>query len=416
MQEQEIIPHLFRTEFSKISSVLARAFGIDHLETAEDIASETFLAALETWPYRGIPPNPSAWLYTVAKNKARNYLNRHQLFSQKIKPALVSAANQSVEIDLSEENIADSQLQMLFTLCHPAISPESQIGLSLRILCGFGIDEIATAFLASKDTIVKRLQRAKEKLREESIRIEMPSAAAMEKRLDAVLATLYLLFSEGYYSEDSEDTIRQELCTEAMRLALLLINNKHTNQPRVNALYALMCFQASRFPARKNNQGDMILYEEQDESLWDQELVAKGAYYLNLASIGTSYSKYHLEASIAWWYTQKEDSPEKWEQVLHLYELLLQLEHSPIAAMNRVYAISKLRGKLAAIEEAQSINLPPNHFYFTLMGELYSTINDSKAVDYFQKAIALAKTASDRKIIECKMNRVRLPLSNGSGT
>ncbi len=213
MTEPDLLPHLFRTEFRKITSVLGKFFGIDHIEVAEDIASETFLTAMETWTFRGIPGNPTAWLYAVAKNKAKNYAVRDHLFKEKISKRLKSSSTEAyeIEIDLSEQNITDSQLQMLFALCHPSISAEAQIGLSLRILCGFGIDEIATAFLTNRETINKRLFRAKEKLRAGKVRIEFPDKEEINKRLDTVLTTLYLLFNEGYYSESQDSVVREEL-------------------------------------------------------------------------------------------------------------------------------------------------------------------------------------------------------------
>jgi len=403
MHQKELIPHLFRTEFSKISSVLSRLFGIEHIEIAEDIASDTFLSALETWTYKGIPENPTAWLYTVAKNKTRNYLHRNKIFSEKVLPQLNPETITSFEVDLSEKNISDSMLQMLFTLCHPSIPPEAQIGLSLRILCGFGIDEIATAFLTSKDVINKRLYRAKEKLRDENIQIAFPSPAEIDKRLDTVLTTLYLLFSEGYYSEDKEEVIREELCREAMRLTLLLAEHEQTDQPKVNALYALMCFHSSRFAARKNSNGEIILYEDQDESLWDQELITKGAYYLHKASAGKIVSKYHLEATIAYWHTVKSDSREKWENILQLYNRLLQIEYSPVIALNRTFALSKANGKEEAIIEAEKLKLTDSHFYFVLLGELYKGMDDTKARDCFHKALALAKTVTDKQTIQKKL-------------
>jgi len=406
MYEQELIPHLFRTEFSKISSVLTKLFGIEHLEIAEDIASETFLAALETWPYQGIPAHPTAWLYTVAKNKTKNYLHRNKVFSEKIIPGIQTDSIENFELDFSEINMTDSVLQMLFTLCHPAIPAEAQIGMSLRILCGFGIDEIATAFLTNKDTINKRLFRAKQKLREEKIQISLPSSTEIDKRLDAVLATLYLLFSEGYYSENKEEVIREELCREAMRLTFLLIENEQTNQPKVNALYALMCFHSSRLPARKNSSGEIILYEQQDETLWDQELISKGAYYLHNASQGVSLSKYHIEAAIAYWHTLKADTKEKWENILHLYNQLLQIEYSPVAALNRTYALSKANGKEEAIREAEKLNLMDNHFYWVLLGELYTGIDEGKAREFFNKAISLAKTVSEKQTILKRLDQI----------
>ena len=405
MQQQELIPHLFRSEFRKITAVLAKTIGIEHIEMAEDIASETFLSALEIWTYKGIPENPTAWLYTVAKNKARNYINRKQLFSKKITADLkqVSPLITDIEIDLSEKNSTDSQLQMLFAICHPAISTEAQIGLSLRILCGFGIDEIATAFLTNKETINKRLFRAREKLRTEKVTIEVPSETEMNKRLETVLTTLYLVFSEGYYSESNDKVLRKDFCFEAMRLTNLLIENEATNKPEVNALMALMCFHSSRFEARQNANEEMILYDEQDENLWDQQLIAKGAYFLNRASQGNTISKYHLEANIAYWHTIKADTKEKWENILQLFNKLLQIEYSPIAALNRTYALSKANGKAAAITEAEKLNLTGNHFYYTLLGELYKDIDNNKSKQHFEKAFSLAKTQTDRNTIQKKI-------------
>ncbi len=415
MQQQELIPHLFRTEYSKITAVLCKLFGIDHIETAEDIASETFLAAAEIWPYKGIPENPVAWLYTVAKNKTKNKLAREQLFLKKIAKELSAGLSHhsDPEIDLSEQHISDSQLQMLFAICHPAIPVEAQIGLGLRILCGFGIDEIATAFLSNRETINKRLTRAREKLRSEKVAIEFPGAAEINKRLQTVLKTLYLLFSEGYYSETSDSILREDLCKEAMRLTLMLISNEKTNQPAVNALMALMCFHASRFAARISPQGQMILYNEQDDSLWDKDLIARGVFYAKEAAQGNALSTYHLEASIAYWHTIKEDSKEKWESILQLYNQLLQLQYSPVAALNRTYALAKVYGKEKAIIEAEKLQLTNNQYYFTLLGELYTAIDNQKAKEYLLKATALAKTSADKLAIQKKLICSNLFLPNG---
>jgi RNA polymerase sigma factor (sigma-70 family) len=404
--QQELIPHLFRTEFSKIAAVLVKHLGIGHLEAAEDITSETFLSALETWSYKGIPENPTAWLYVVAKNKAKNYLSREKVFLKKIVPEIKQAdgLEPEIDIDLSEKNISDSQLQMLFAICHPSIPPESQTGLALRILCGFGIDEIANAFLTNKETVNKRLYRAREKLRTENIPIEFPGKAELPARLDAVLMTLYLLFNEGYYSESHDVILREDLCFDAMRLVKLLIDHEPTNLPNVNALLSLMCFHASRFAARKNEKGEIILYEDQDESLWNRELITRGAYFLHLASTGNKLSRYHLEANIAYWHTIKEDTSDKWENILQLYNHLLVLEYSPVAALNRTFVLSKVKGKETAIEEAEKLKLTDNHYYFTLLGELYTGIDHKKAKENFEKAIALAKTNSDRQAIQKRLS------------
>ncbi|AYL98837.1 RNA polymerase sigma factor [Mucilaginibacter celer] len=408
MHQPQLIPHLFRTEYRKIVSVLCRRFGFEQMEVAEDIASDTFLTAAQTWAYKGIPPNPTAWLYNVAKNKAKNHLQRNTVFENKVSPEIKKdeAEDDTWDLDLSPQNINDSQLQMMFAICHPAISPESQIGLSLRILCGFGIDEVAEAFLTSKDTINKRLYRAKEKIRNEKIKIEMPEPAEINARLDNVLTTIYLLFSEGYYSVSQNQVLRKKLCFEAMRLCHILIENQNTNKPPVNALLALMYFHASRFEARTGKNGELILYDDQDINLWDLEMVAKGAWYLNEAAGGSQLSRYHLEAGIAYWNTQKEDTREKWENILQLYNRLLQIAYSPVAALNRTFALAKANGPEAAIIEAEKLNLTGNQFYFTLLGELYTGIDNEKALLNFKKALALIKTEADAQLVQRKISKL----------
>jgi len=406
--QQELIPHLFRTESRKITAVLCKLFGLGNVSIAEDIVGETFLTALETWPYKGIPENPAAWLYTVAKNKAKNLAVRNQLFNQKIRPDIESGTPivPAFEIDLSEKNINDSQLQMLFAICHPSIPAEAQIGLALRILCGFGIDEIANAFLTNKETINKRLFRAKEKLRTEKVEIAFPEDAEIGNRMQAVLTTLYLLFNEGYYSESRDTILRNDLCLEAMRLTHMLIENPTTDLPNVNALMALMCFHASRFEARKNAGGEIVLYQDQDESLWNRELITKGAFYLNKASTGQQISKYHLEAGIAYWHTIKEDTEEKWESILHLFNQLLSIAYSPVTALNRTYALSKVRGNRVAIIAAEKLNLSNNLFYYTLLGELYKTIDPQEAQNNLLKALHLSRTKTDKQLIRKKIEEL----------
>jgi RNA polymerase sigma-70 factor (ECF subfamily) len=296
---------------------------------------------------------------------------------------------------------------MLFAVCHPCIALEAQVGLALRMLCGFGIAEIATAFLTNKETINKRLFRAKEKLRTEKVVLTLPEAAEISARLEAVLTTLYLLFNEGYYSESQDVVLREDLCLEAMRLTHLLIEHEQTNLPAVNALLSLMCFHASRFQARKGKDGAMILYDDQDETLWDQGLITKGAYFLHQASVGDHLSRYHLEATIAYWNTQKADTREKWETILQLYNRLLQLNYSPIAALNRTYALAKTNGSEAGIAAAEQLNMTSNHFYFVLLGELYFEIDPTKANEHFQKALGLARTSGDRHTIEGKIARLK---------
>ena len=409
MEQNELIPHLFRTEYQKIVAVLSRLFGIEHIETAEDIVSDTFLQATELWGLKGLPPNPTAWLYTVAKNKTRDHLKRNKIFAEKVAVELKygSSAPEEIEIDLSGKNINDSQLAMMFAVCHPCISPESQIALSLNLLCGFGAEEIAEAFLTNKEVIYKRLNRAKEKLRAEHVKIEQPTLPEISDRLATVLTTLYLLFNEGYYSTSQNNTLRRELCLEAMRLTFLLVDNDITNKPAANALLSLMCFHSSRFEARIGQNGEIILYEDQDTSLWNDELIQKGKYYLKQSSQGDPpLSKYHVEAAIAWWHTQKHDTPEKWETILQLYNRLLQIEYSPAAALNRTYALAKTTGKEAAIIEAEKLNLAGNHLYHSLLGDLYSGVDNEKALQHFQLSLSTARSNAEKAVITKNISRL----------
>ncbi len=409
MEQQQLIPHLFRTEYRKIIAVLCKLFGIEHIEIAEDIASDTFLLAAELWGQKGLPENPTAWLYTVAKNKTKDYFKHNSVFAQKVSRH-VSANTiiaEELTIDLSLKNINDSQLAMIFAICDSCISPEAQIGLALNLLCGFGIDEVARAFLTNKEVIYKRLQRAKEKLRIQNVPIEPPSLEAINNRLPNVLTSLYLLFNEGYYSSSPNTTLRKELCLEAMRLNYLLVENELTNTPSANALLSLMCFHSSRFEARINLKGEIILYDNQDEQLWDNELITKGEYYLNKASQGKQVTKYHLEAAMAYWHTNKKDTAEKWENILQLYNKLLQLEYSPIAALNRTYALAKANGKATAITEALKLNLDDNHLYHALLGNLYTTVDNAMALQHFEKALQLAKSNADKVVIANNIERLK---------
>lgn len=413
MSVDELIPHLFRTEYRKIVSVLSRLFGIEHIETAEDIAGDVFLLASETWGLKGVPENPVAWLYTVAKNRTRDHLRRHALFTRKIAPMLSRDAsglpqeggNPDVEIDLSADNIRDSQLRMMFAVCHPCIPQEAQVGLALNVLCGFGAEEIAEAFLCGKDVIYKRLSRAKEKLKHENIPIALPTSAQINDRLETVLTTMYLLFSEGYYSTSQNIPLRKDLCVEALRLTVQLSENENTDTPEVNALISLMCFHSSRFDARIDRDGDLVLYEDQDTGLWNEELILQGMHYLNRAARGNRLSKYHLEAGIAYHHTQRGDTPEKWQGILDLYDRLLLMEYSPVAALNRIYALARVRGKREAIMEAESLPLGDGHLYHALMADLYKEIDDDRVLEHLYEAMARAKTPAERRLIAKKIPR-----------
>ena len=399
MDKGQLIPHLFRTEYGKIVAVLCKNYGIELLAMAEDIASDTFQKALETWPYSGVPDNPSAWLFTVAKNKASTLLKRKQTFTQNVVPNLAESPIHLTNLEVNEQIIQDSQLQMLFAVCHPSISADAQLALALRILCGFGIDEIASALLSNKEAINKKLFRAKEKFRVGQVQLEMPPESEIDSRLEIVLRVIYLLFNEGYYSETGDQIVRKDLCLEAMRLCYLLLENTQTSIHSSLSLMALMCFHSSRLEARTDLKGSIILYEDQNKNLWNTELIEKGFHYLQRASQWEISSKYYLEASIAYWHTVKGHENEKWPAILKLYDALIHIDNSPSASLNRIYALYKVKGSDAAFAEIKDLKIQPSPYYHILMARLFEA-NPVESREHLKIAQKLSKSSAEREFLQ----------------
>lgn len=401
-----LLPHLFRQEYAKMTAVLCRHFGLKQIEIAEDIASDTFLKASEHWAINGIPENPTAWLYAVAKNNTKDYFKRMAIFETKIKGLIKQDEIEAVKnLETDSQIITDSQLAMIFAVCIPSISGEAQVCLALQVLCGFGVDEIANAFLTNKETIKKRLYRARSCLRKSNFQIKPLNGTDVKQRLDSVLKTLYLLFNEGYFSKTNNHLVRKDLCSEAIRLTLMLIENTLTNIPKVNALLALMCFQTSRLDARVNVYGEATLFDKQNRALWDQSLIDRGNYYLVNACSGTEISKYHLEAGIAYWHTTPTDT-NKWEHILTLYDQLCLIEDSPIIILNRAFAFSKIHGNKNAIKEMESLNMPKNSFYHALLGYLYADTIPQTAIKHYTKARDLTTSKVEKQTLTNEIERL----------
>lgn len=405
---QELIPHLFRREYGKLVSTLCRYTGLNDISAAEDIASDTFIAALESWPYHGLPPNPVAWLHAVARNKAINYLRRQQRARQIIQASQLDTTEMvGQEPDLSEANIRDGQLSMFFTICHPDISPASGAGLALQVICGFSTDEIASLFLSTESTVRKRLYRARQWLQQQRISFHL-TGNAIAARLPDVLRVIYLLFTEGYHSSTNRETIRQELCEEAIYLGGMLCADKRTATSETHALMALMCLQASRIPARKAGPDYAVLYEDQDKKLWDKQLIEQGLLHFQQSAGSASLTAYHLEAAIACQYAFAEDGLEKWKELLQLYDWLLAIKpEDPVVALNRLYALSQVHGADAAIISAASTALPRDQYYHILMGYLHQDKNQDIAIDHWEEAGRLASSISEKKRIREKIHTLR---------
>ncbi|MGV3761597.1 RNA polymerase sigma factor [Parapedobacter sp.] len=403
----DLLPHLFRQEYAKMTAVLCRHFGLAHIEIAEDIASDTFLKASENWAINGVPENPTAWLYTVAKNRTKDYLKRTATFETKIREAVKPANLETEEaIEFDNQHLADSQLAMIFAVCNPSNSTEGQICLALQILCGFSVVEIANAFLTKAETIKKRLHRARTNLRNDNFQIRELRGTEIKSRLDAVLQTLYLLFNEGYFSKTYTQQIRKDVCAEALRLTLVLTENRLTDTPETNALLALMCFQSSRLDARMDANGETVLFDEQDKCLWDETLIEKGNHFLINACSHSEISKYHLEAGIAYWHTTLTGH-HKWQHILQLYDQLVLIAYSPIIALNRIFAVSKVYGNERAITEAEQLKLENSPYYHELLGYLYADLATDTAIAHYEQAIQLTKSETEKQTLIKEIRRMK---------
>lgn len=407
---QQTVDHFFRHESGKMIAVLSKLLGLQHLQAAQDITQDTLLQALQTWRINGLPDNPSAWLYRVAKNKAVDFLRREKTYRRvesaqayllQSEFALYNTVSQIFE----EDAITDSQLRMIFACCHPSIPVESQIALALKTLCGLSVAEIARAFLKDEETIAKRIYRAKEKMKAENMTLDLPSPTGLPKRLDAALHCLYLLFNEGYNSSQPEQLIREDLCEEAMRLAYLLTQNPQTNLPRTNALLALFCFQASRLQARLDEGGNIILLKHQDRSKWYRPLIQKGFYFLEAATQKET-SVYHMEAAIAYLHAIAPSFEETdWKAIYYLYQILADHHPTVFVFLNKAIAASYAVGKEEGLKQLEAIRGLENYYlYHTAIGEIYVSLQQTAiAKQHFQKALSLTRSLAEQQLLQEKI-------------
>lgn len=411
----QIVGHLFRHESGKMVAVLSRLLGLKNIEAAEDIVQDTLYQAMNSWSYGNIPDNPSAWLYRTAKNRAIDLLRREKKFKE-ITPQYSYLLQSEYSLSLMvnnlflENEIQDSQLQMMFACCHPSIPEESQIALTLKTLCGLNVKEIAKSFLTNDETISKRIYRAKEKIKAEKIELEVPYGTELPGRTDSVLKSLYLLFNEGYNSSHPEKLIREDLCEEAMRLCLLLTQHKLTNYPRSRALLSLMCFQSSRLNARLDDKQNIVLLKYQDRGKWHLPLIQKGFDYLDSAAEPFEASPYHLEAAIASLHAAAASFEQTdWKSIYHLYEMLYQMQPNPVVALNKAIASAYAVSKQNALKELQQIKGLEHHYlYYASAGELYFEMDEKKtAAGFFEKAFALTNSLSEKELLLKKIERCK---------
>lgn len=413
-QIEQTVEHLFRQEWGKLVAVLTKLFGPQNLQLAEDVVQDTLLKAFNSWKINGLPQNPSAWLFTAARNKAIDVLRqqkRQNEVSKNLTPLLQSEYTlvPTVQETINTHNIDDDQLRMMFVCCHPSLSAEAQVALILRTLCGFSVKEIAKAFVTGYDTIEKRLTRARQSFRDNNVQFELPPAAELDNRLDNVLLAIYLLFNEGYNSTQHEDLIREELMHEAMQLCQLILRSSFIEHGNVHALLSLICFTASRNEARLDANGDILILKKQDRTKWNRALIEKGIYHLEASAEGESVSKYQLEAGIAYEHARAATYEQtNWQHILRCYDLMCKFYPSPVVELNRAVVISEISGAEEALKAIEAItNLSSLKKYYLLpatLGELQAKLKNYQAAKlYFTEAILLTHSTAEKKLLEQKL-------------
>lgn len=440
-----LVEHLFRRQASRIVASLARSLGPAHLALAEEAVQDALVRALRRWPHHGVPPNPVAWLHRVAKNRALDRLRRAGTFRSKeaeIRHRLLEdrssgTANPEApamtpsDTDRSEprfrRELTDDQLRLIFLCCHPRLSRDARVALTLKIVCGFGVGEIARAFLDREPTVAQRLVRAKRKIRDLGLPFEVPGPEEIPERLDSVLEVLYLLFNEGYAPRQGDRPVREDMCAEALRLTEELTRAASAAgpvpedlRPRIHALAALLCFQGSRARARSGSAGveaggegeeaDLVLLEDQDRNLWDRRLVRRGFRHLERSAAGAAITPYHLQAAIASHHAAAPTwQATDWPAILELYDRLLELAPSPVVALNRAVALARVespRAGLAALDALDPEPLAGYHLAHATRGTLLLEAGEPRAAaEAFRRALELDPPAPERRLLERRLAR-----------
>jgi RNA polymerase sigma factor (sigma-70 family) len=402
------IDAVWRIESAKIIATVARM--LRDVGMAEELAQDVLLTALETWPSTGVPDNPGAWLTAAAKNRALDFLRRQQLLDRKHEElghemALREEVARVDFTDLLDQDIDDDMLRLVFTACHPVLSTEARVALTLRLLGGLTTDEIARAFLVPEPTIAQRIVRAKRTLSEARVPYEVPRADELPARLSSVLEVIYLIFNEGYSATAGDDWMRPALCEEALRLGRILAELT-PREPEVHGLVALMEIQASRSRARVGPQGEPILLLEQNRAKWDHMLIHRGLAALERAeALGGSLGPYALQAAIAACHGRAKTAEETdWARIAALYDALYQLSPSPVVSLNRAVAISMAFGPEAGLELVDQLVAEPQlknyHLLPSVRGDLLAKLGrQQEACAEFKKAADLARNVREKALL-----------------
>jgi RNA polymerase sigma-70 factor (ECF subfamily) len=392
----------------------ARLLGPAHLNLAEDAVQEAMLRALETWPYGGVPENAVAWLFRTAHNVAIDAIRRNKLLGEKTEGMVAELSRSATALPEdpdTEEQLRDDELRMIILCCHPALTRDASVALSLKTVGGFSVREIARAFLAEESAIAQRLVRAKRQVRDGPLTFEMPRGSELQDRLASVLDVLYFMFNEGYAAHEGEALIRQDLCMEALRLGCLVASSS-ISTPRVDALVALMALQAARLPARVDNAGDLVQLEFQDRSLWDRDLIGLGFHYFDRSMVGDDVSEFHVQAAIAATHARATDPQSvDWPVILRLYDQLLAINRSPVVALNRAVAVAKVHGPGQALAEIESLDsnqkLGDYHLSLAVRGHLLQEVGrPGEAAACFRSALECPCSEPERRFLRRKLGEI----------
>ena len=405
MQTPQLVDHFFRTEYGKAVSHLTSKFGASNLELAEDSVQEALIKAMQTWPYTEIPDNPTGWILRVARNKMIDQLRRNQKTSYEEVPEGIEETSDDISLD----TLNDDVIRMIFACCHPTLSQEYQIILTLKILGGLSVREIASSLLKKEETVAKAYTRAKKKFKKEEIQLLLPPANEIENRLEIVLKIIYLLFNEGYKSAEGQHLIREDLCEEAIRLNRVLLQSEICNTPSANALISLMYFHSSRFEARTDTEGNAINLEKQDRTKWDQDLIQLGLQHLNIASSSDSINEYLIQASISATHCRAESFEKTdWNNILQLYDIQLQVDHNPVVELNRIIALEKVHGPLLSMKEIDRLErtqfFDEYYIFYAIKSEILQKIghiDDAKIA--LEMAIELTKNEKEKDYLLKKL-------------
>ena len=411
----ELVDHLFRSRAGQLVAWLTRIFGPAHIDLAEEVVQDALVKALQQWPYTGVPQNPGGWLFRVARNGALDVLRRNQAFDARAHELKfeLDRLDSGQTTEPSARAIEDDELRMVFMCCHPALTPDARVALSLKTVGGFSVAEIARAFLCSEPTIAQRLVRAKRLLRDLDVSLELPGGADLAARIDSVLEVIYLLFNEGYSANAGEDLIRHDLCGEALRLGRLVAQSPAASSPTAHALVSLMAFQTARLPARIDEAGEMVLLEDQNRARWDWSLVALGFAHFERSAEGSEMTAYHVQAAIAAVHARSESAgPAEWRRILSLYDDLMLLNPSPVIQLNRAVALSRVEGPAAGLAAMAALEDEPalaNYYLLpSVAARLYAELGErERAIASYERALERPCSEPERRFLRTRLESLQ---------